>query len=410
VADSGDSGWNPAANEIVSLGCQWDDTYLYLGIRGIATANSWLLYLDTDPGGTHGFTDLTAIDHWERGATFTASGFRPDWQFGAYQHQGIYDGESFWKLLSATSSADSTSAILAAFDPMHRNGLNGGSEIAIPWNTLYGLGAGHVPASCRIGFVASLAWDPEPNGALGGDQAPNNVSATPPVLDNYQLVVVDADGNGVPDPTDRTAPTLLAATTPGWDSVVVLQFSEPVTAATAEQAARYSIYQTANPSATLTVRGATLQSDARYVQLLVSPMAHVGYTVVASGVADVSCFHNASPQTSTAFQGPPVSVDPTAPRAGALRLAPPAPNPTRGPAVLTYALPGTGESRVALEMYDLGGRLVRTLVRASQSAGEYRVAWDGRDDHGRRLASGVYFVRLSLGARQQQVKRLVILP
>ena len=64
---------------------------------------------------------------------------------------------------------------------------------------------------------------------------------------------------------------------------------------------------------------------------------------------------------------------------------------------------------MALELYDLGGRLVRTLVRAAQPAGQYQVTWDGRDDHGRRLASGVYFVRLSLGARQQ-VKRLVILP
>jgi hypothetical protein len=408
VADSGDSGWDPAANEIVSLGCQWDDTYLYLGIRGIATANSWLLYLDTDPGGAGGFTDLTAIDHWERGATFTAAGFKPDWQFGAYQHQGIYDGQSFWKLLSATTSADSSAAILAAFDPMHLNGLSGGSEIAIPWNTLYGLGAGHVPANCAVGFVASLAWDPEPSGVLGGDQAPNNLAATPPVLDAFRLVTVDADGDGVPDPTDRTAPTLVAAAASGWDSLVTLQFSEPVTAATAGQASRYAVYQTANPSVPLTVRGATPQADPSVVVLLVSPMSHVGYTVVASGVADTACFHNASPQTSVAFTGPPVTVDPAAPAAGALALAHPAPNPTRGGALLAYALPD-GPSPVALELYDLGGRLVRTLVRATQPAGSYQVRWDGRDDHGRRLASGVYFVRLSLGARQQ-VKRLVILP
>jgi hypothetical protein len=410
VADSGDSGWNPAANEIVALGCQWDDTYLYLGIRGIATANSWLLYLDTDPYGANGFTNLTAIDHWERGATFTATGFKPDWQFGAYQHQGVHDGQSFWKLLSATTSADSSSAILAAFDPMHLNGLSGGSEIAIPWNTLYGLGAGRVPANCRIGFVASLAWDPEPDGVLGGDQAPNNLSATPPVLDNFKLVSVDADGDGVPDPTDRTAPTLAAAAYSGWDSLVTLQFSEPVTAATANQPSRYAVYQTGNPSVSLTVRGATRQGDPHYVRLLVSPMSHVGYTVVASGVADTSCFRNASPQTSTTFQGPPVAVDPAAPPAGALALAHPAPNPTRVGALLAYALPGPdGPAPVALELYDLGGRLVRTLVRASQPAGQYQVTWDGRDDHGRRLASGVYFVRLSLGARQQ-VKRLVILP
>ncbi len=413
VADSFDSGWSPpgeTTNEIQAVYCQWDSTYLYLGIRGVATANSWLLYLDTDPGGPNGFTDLRAIDHWERGAQFTATGFKPDWQLGAYQHQGVYDGQSFWKLLSATTSADSTAAILAAFDPMHTRGLNGGSEIAIPWNTLYGLGAGHVPASAHIGFVASLAWDPEPAGELGGDQAPNNLAATAPVLDDFRMVAVDANGDGVPDPADRTAPALTSAAYTGWDSVVTVQFSEPVTAATASQPSRYTVYQTGNPSVTVEVRGATLQGDLRSVRLLVSPMSYVPYTVVASGVADTSCFHNAAAQTSAQFQGPPVEVEPPSGDARTLSLAAPAPNPARGRAQIAYTIPGTdGPAAVALEVYDLSGRLVRTLVRAVQPAGEYRVTCDMRDDRGRGLASGLYFVRLSAGARQQ-VKRLVVLP
>ena len=413
VADSFDSGWNPPAqttNEIQALYCQWDSTYLYLGIRGVVTGNSWLLYLDTDPNGPGGFSNLTAIDHWERGALFTATGFKPDWQFGAYQHQGADDGQSFWKLLSATTSADSTAAILAAFDPMHTRGLGGGSEIAIPWNTLYGLGAGRVPANASLGLVASLAWDPEPGGALGGDQAPNNLTATAPTLDNFKLVTVDANGDGVPDAVDRTAPSLAGAAATGWDSVITVQFSEPVTPATANQASRYTVYPTGNPSVSLEVRGATLQGDLRSVRLRVSPMSFVPYTVVASGVADTSCFRNAAAQTSAQFQGPPVAVEPEAPPARTLRLAAPAPNPTRDRSLIVYALPGTdGPAAVSLEIYDLSGRLVRTLVRAVQPAGEYRVACDGRDDRGRSLASGLYFVRLSAGARQQ-VKRLIILP
>ncbi len=413
VADSFDSGWNSPGqtnNEIQAVYCQWDSTYLYLGIRGVVTGNSWLLYLDTDPNGPNGFTDLRTIDHWERGAQFTAAGFKPDWQFGSYQHQGIYDGQSFWKLTSATTSADSTPAILAAFDPMHTHGLNGGSEIAIPWNTLYGLGAGRVPSGASVGFVASLAWDPEPGGALGGDQAPNNLAATAPTLDDFRLVTVDANADGVPDATDRTAPTLVGAAYTGWDSVITVQFDEPVTAATANQATRYTIYQTGNPSASLEVRSATLQADQQSVRLLVSPMSHVPYTAIASGVADVSCFHNAAAQTSIQFQGPPVAVDRGAPAVRALSLATPVPNPTRGRSIVAYALPGThGPVAVSLEVYDLGGRLVRTLVRAVQPAGEYRVACDGRDNGGRSLASGLYFVRLSAGA-SQQVKRLIILP
>lgn len=410
VADSFDSGWNSPGNtdnEIQAVYAQWDSTYLYLGIRGEATANSWLLYLDTDPGGPNGQTDLTAIDAWERGAQFTASGFKADWQFGAYQHQGIYDSQSFFRITSPTTTADSTAAILKAFDPMHTFGLSGGSEIAIPWSTLYGLGPGRVPANCQLGLVSSLCWDPEPAGELGGDQAPNNLAATPPTLDNRTLIAIDANGDGYPDLIDRTPPSLASAAYTGWDSVISLQFSEPVTAATANQASRYSVFQTSNPAQSLTVRGATLQGDQISVLLLVSPMAYVGYTVVASGIADTSCFHNVANQTSTEFQGPPVAVDPTVAPPRALQLATPWPNPTTGRCAISYALPEA--AGVALDLYDLGGRHVRSLVRSSQPAGQYRVAYDGLDDQGRRLASGMYFVRVSAGTRQQ-VKRLVVLP
>lgn len=76
--DLWDSAWNGSSpgdtDEILVLFADWDSTYLYLGIRGHVMGNSWLLYLDTDVDGPDGFTDLTAIDAWERGAVFTATG------------------------------------------------------------------------------------------------------------------------------------------------------------------------------------------------------------------------------------------------------------------------------------------------------------------------------------------------
>ena len=78
--DLWDSSWNGTApgdtNEILVVFGDWDSTYLYLGIRGHVQNNSWILYLDTDVDGPLGYTDLTQIDKWERGATFTASGFK----------------------------------------------------------------------------------------------------------------------------------------------------------------------------------------------------------------------------------------------------------------------------------------------------------------------------------------------
>ncbi|MFH1220244.1 MAG: FlgD immunoglobulin-like domain containing protein [Candidatus Eisenbacteria bacterium] len=207
--DLWDSQWNGSSpgdtNEILVVFADWDSTYLYLGIRGYVHGNSWLLYLDTDVDGPAGFTDLTRIDHWERGATFTGAGYRPDYEYGAYQHQGPYDGESMWQLLSDTTSEDISSQIYMAFDPQHVYGYNGGTELAIPWDVLYGLGSGHVPIGCNLGVVASLCWDPEPDGALGGDVAPSNLSAALPVVDNFLRIVVDADNNGLPDPGLRAS-------------------------------------------------------------------------------------------------------------------------------------------------------------------------------------------------------------
>ncbi len=50
---------------------------------------------------------------------------------------------------------------------------------------------------------------------------------------------------------------------------------------------------------------------------------------------------------------------------------------------------------VSLKVYDLGGRLVRTLVNEARDPGCHMVSWDGRDSSGREVAAGVYFCRLS---------------
>jgi len=197
LRDLNDSQWT-AANEIDRLRFTYDDRYLYLAIDGRVQGNSWLLYIDKDPGSANGQTDLTAISAWERGATFTAPGFRPDFQYGCYQHQSVYDGDSFWELASPTLAVDRSGEVLMAFDSQHAYGDEGGSEIAIPWNTLYGLGEGIAPQGAQIAIVASICWDPEPNGVLGGDVVPNNVAATLPAVDNCWTFPIDVGTDGRP--------------------------------------------------------------------------------------------------------------------------------------------------------------------------------------------------------------------
>ena len=73
-------------------------------------------------------------------------------------------------------------------------------------------------------------------------------------------------------------------------------------------------------------------------------------------------------------------------------LAPPAPNPFRAWSVIEYGL--AHGSRVHLEIFDLQGRRVCTLVNASETAGVRRIVWDGRDAGGARVPLGRYVVRL----------------
>lgn len=78
-----------------------------------------------------------------------------------------------------------------------------------------------------------------------------------------------------------------------------------------------------------------------------------------------------------------------------LRSALSLPNPvaTGGRIEIGYRFPG-GSQAVELMIYDLRGALVRTLVREQMLGGNYRVAWDLRDERGRSLPSGVYLARL----------------
>ena len=73
-------------------------------------------------------------------------------------------------------------------------------------------------------------------------------------------------------------------------------------------------------------------------------------------------------------------------------LAPNVPNPFNPSTVIPYRLDVDGPVR--LEIYNLLGQRIRTLVDEVQAAGAYRVRWDARDAAGRSVAAGVYLVRL----------------
>lgn len=74
------------------------------------------------------------------------------------------------------------------------------------------------------------------------------------------------------------------------------------------------------------------------------------------------------------------------------RLAPAVPNPFNPATTLRFTL--TREASVALEIFDLSGRRLRSLASGLHPAGPHALVWDGRDAQDRALPSGVYLVRL----------------
>ena len=91
----------------------------------------------------------------------------------------------------------------------------------------------------------------------------------------------------------------------------------------------------------------------------------------------------------------------------ALALLPPSPNPARGAgASLRFDLPRDGDVR--LRICDAGGRRVRALAYDAMRAGRHGIVWDGRDDAGRRVASGIYWIRLTSGGTSTAARLAVI--
>jgi len=82
------------------------------------------------------------------------------------------------------------------------------------------------------------------------------------------------------------------------------------------------------------------------------------------------------------------------------------PNPAKGGLRIDYALPK--ESQVSLKVYNVMGQMVRTLREGKEKPGFYKAEWDGKDQLGKRVASGVYLYRMEAGEFRKTRKLVVI--
>ena len=82
------------------------------------------------------------------------------------------------------------------------------------------------------------------------------------------------------------------------------------------------------------------------------------------------------------------------------------PNPFNPSTVIEYALPEA--SHVRIEIYNLAGQRIKTLISSYHNPGRYKVYWDGTDDNGLKVASGVYIYRLVAGNNIVAKKMLLL--
>ena len=116
------------------------------------------------------------------------------------------------------------------------------------------------------------------------------------------------------------------------------------------------------------------------------------------GQVDWQPFLDIAPEQTAVEEGSPLPER--------FALHPGFPNPFNAQTTLRFELPR--EARAVLTIYDALGRPLRLLVDTALPAGLHTYGWDGRDDQGREVASGVYLCRLRAG-EFGAAKRLVLL-
>ncbi len=108
----------------------------------------------------------------------------------------------------------------------------------------------------------------------------------------------------------------------------------------------------------------------------------------------------ASASVATAVEGPSPGIP------AGFTLHQNYPNPFNPETRIRYALPKPGQ--VVLQVLNVLGQEVRTLVNESKPAGTFDVVWDGQDNAGHRIPSGVYLYRMQVGVRVESRRMLLV--
>jgi len=111
-------------------------------------------------------------------------------------------------------------------------------------------------------------------------------------------------------------------------------------------------------------------------------------------------------ELETPYCTTPTGVDPVAAAPPADRIEAPRPNPFNPSTSIQFTVGHSGPVRVAV--YNVAGARIRLLVNRSLESGEHVVRWDGKDDHGRDVASAAYFIHMDTIEGTQSRKAVLL--
>ena len=83
------------------------------------------------------------------------------------------------------------------------------------------------------------------------------------------------------------------------------------------------------------------------------------------------------------------------------------PNPFNPSTIISFDIPN--KSNIEVIIYNIKGQKVKTLIKDSYFRGQYKVIWNGEDDNGTRVSSGVYFYMLKVNGKLNSVKKMLLL-
>ncbi|MEN9979549.1 MAG: C25 family cysteine peptidase [candidate division WOR-3 bacterium] len=190
-----------------------------------------------------------------------------------------------------------------------------------------------------------------------------------------------------------------------WDSVHYFSSSEwekfeiilyDTTYAAEDGNSKFVIqYLTANRAGSSATVGIQDHTKTKYIQMLFDGTYHRGASPWVPGHAIK--FSSDNPTGIAEDYGTTLLKDG--------RILAVAPSLFRRTTVIRYQIPQDGSAE--LRVFDASGRIVRTLVNGRMKAGTYTASWNGTDDNGSRVASGIYFIRLTTPETSVKVKTVL---